>query len=103
MAEVSFSYYIFYFVFNECSGHYCPLFSFDNKEVIHVDDEPSLSNHVSEGVIHESLEHGWGVAETKEHNGRFEELSYPQNRIKFNYGSLLSCSPIPEHFRPASS
>ena len=28
-AEVSFSYYLFYFIFNECSGHYCPLFSFD--------------------------------------------------------------------------
>ena len=27
VAEVSFSYYLFYFVFNECSGHYCPLFT----------------------------------------------------------------------------
>ena len=32
MAEVSFSYYLFYFVFNKCSRHYCPLFSFDNMK-----------------------------------------------------------------------
>ena len=43
-----------------------------NKEVVYVDDEPSFSNHVSEGVIHESLEHGGGVTETKEHDGGFE-------------------------------
>ena len=24
---MSFSYYLFYFIFNECSGHYCPLFT----------------------------------------------------------------------------
>ena len=44
-----------------------------NKEVVHVDNEPSLSDHVSEGVIHESLECGGGVTKTKEHDGRFEE------------------------------
>ena len=32
-----------------------------NKEVVHVDDESSLSNHVSERVICESLECGGGV------------------------------------------
>ena len=40
-----------------------------NKKVIHVDDEPSFCDHVSEGVIHELLECGGGIAKTKEHNG----------------------------------
>jgi len=45
----------------------------EDEEVVHVDDEPSFSNHVSEGVIHKSLEGGRGVGETEEHNSRFEE------------------------------
>ena len=44
-----------------------------NKEIVHVDDKPSLSNHVSERVIHESLEYGGGIVKAKEHNGGFEE------------------------------
>ena len=43
------------------------------EEVIHVDDEPSFSNHVSKGVIHKALECGGGVVETKEHNGGFKQ------------------------------
>ena len=42
------------------------------EEIIHVDDELSLSNQISEGVIHETLECGGGVVETKEHNSWFE-------------------------------
>ena len=34
---------------------------------------------------------------------RCELLSCPQNRVKFNSGSLLSHPPTPEHFCPASS
>ena len=44
-----------------------------NEEVIHIDNQPSFSDHVSERVIHESLECGGGVAKTKEHNGQFKE------------------------------
>ena len=44
-----------------------------DEEVIHVDDEPSFSDHVSEGVICESLKRGGGVVETKEHNHWFKE------------------------------
>ena len=44
-----------------------------NKEVVHINDKLTFSNHVLEGVIHESLEHGRGVAETKEYNHGFEE------------------------------
>ena len=45
----------------------------ENKEVIHVYDEPFFGNHVLEGVVHESLECGWGVGKPKEHNGWFKE------------------------------
>jgi len=40
-----------------------------DKEVVHVDDEPSFRDHISEGVVHESLESGGGVGEAKEHDG----------------------------------
>ena len=33
----------------------------EDEEAIHVDNQPSFSNHVSEGVIHESLESGRGI------------------------------------------
>ena len=44
-----------------------------DKEVVHIDNEPSFSDHVSERVIYEPLEHSGGVAETKEHDRWFEE------------------------------
>ena len=44
-----------------------------HEEVIHIDDGPSLSDHVSKRVIHESLEYGRGVEKTEEHDGRFKE------------------------------
>ena len=46
-----------------------------DEKVIHVDDELSFSDHVPEGIIHDSLERGRGVAETEEHNHRFKESS----------------------------
>jgi len=45
----------------------------EDKEVVHVDDKPSFRDHISEGVVHESLEGGRGVGETKEHDSGFEE------------------------------
>ena len=45
----------------------------EDEEVVHIDDEPSFSDHVSKGVVHESLESGGRVSEAKEHNGWFEE------------------------------
>jgi len=45
----------------------------EDEEVIHIDDEPSFSDHVSEGIVHKSLEGGGGVGEAEEHNGRFKE------------------------------
>ena len=44
-----------------------------DKEVIHVNNEPSFCNHITKGVIHELLEGGRGVGETEEHYSRFEE------------------------------
>ena len=45
----------------------------EDEEIIHIDDEPSLSNHVSEGVIHKPLEGGRGVAQSKEPDSWFEK------------------------------
>jgi len=45
----------------------------EDKEIIHIDDEPSFSDHISEGVVHESLEGGGRVGEVKEHDGRLKE------------------------------
>ena len=44
-----------------------------DEEIIHVDNEPSFSNHITEGVVHETLEGGGGVGEAEEHHGGFEE------------------------------
>ena len=44
-----------------------------DEKIIHVDNEPSFSNHIAEGVVHEPLEGCGGVGESEEHHGRFEE------------------------------
>ena len=44
-----------------------------DKEVVHVDDEPSFSDHVAKRVIHEALEGGGGVGKPEEHHSGFEE------------------------------
>ena len=43
-----------------------------DEEIIHIDDEPSFGDHVTEGVVHESLKHGGGIGKSKEHNSGFE-------------------------------
>ena len=45
----------------------------ENKEVIHVNNEPSFGDHVLEGVIHESLECGWRVGKPEEHDHWFKK------------------------------
>ena len=50
----------------------CGLIKGEYEEIIHVDDKPSFSNHISEEVIHEVLEYGGGVVETKEHDSGFK-------------------------------
>ena len=44
-----------------------------NKEIIHIDDEPSFGNHIAEGVVHEALKGGGGVGESEEHHRGFKE------------------------------
>ena len=44
-----------------------------DEEVVHIDNEPSFSNHIPEGVGHESLESGGGIGHAKEHNHGFIE------------------------------
>ena len=45
----------------------------ERREGLYVNDEPSFSNHILEGVIHELLEHCRGVSEFEEHYGWFKE------------------------------
>ena len=59
-----------------------------DKEVIHVDDEPFLCNHIVKGIIHESLEGGRGIDETKEHHGWFKE-SFMSDESGFPLMSIL--------------
>ena len=42
-------------------------------QVVHIDLEPSLSNHISEDMIHECLKSQRSITETKEHYGGFRE------------------------------
>lgn len=45
----------------------------EDKEIAHIDDKPSLSDHIPEVIIHKSLKGGRKVGESEEHNGGFEE------------------------------
>ena len=42
-------------------------------QVVHIDLEPSLGNHVSKDVIHECLKSWRSITEAKEHYGGFKE------------------------------
>ena len=42
-------------------------------QVIHIDLEPSLGDHVSEDMIHEDLKSWGSITKAKEHNGGFKE------------------------------
>ena len=42
-------------------------------QVVHVDLEPSLGDHVSKDMIHERLKSQRSITEAKEHYGRFKE------------------------------
>ena len=44
-----------------------------NAQVIHVDFQPALSDHICEDVVHKGLESGWSITEPKEHDGWFKE------------------------------
>ncbi|KIN99908.1 hypothetical protein M404DRAFT_153916 [Pisolithus tinctorius Marx 270] len=65
----------------------------EDEEVIHVDDQPSFSNHVLEGVIHESLEGGGGIAQSEEHDHGFKE-SFVHDERSFPLVSFLDTDII---------
>ena len=44
-----------------------------DSHVIHVDLKPLLRKHICKDVVHESLEGGGSVAESKEHDSGFKE------------------------------
>ena len=43
-----------------------------DKKIVHVDDEPSFSDHIVEGVIHEPLKGGGRVGEPEERDHGFK-------------------------------
>ena len=45
----------------------------EDEKVVHVNDEPSFGDHVTEGIIHETLECGRGVGEAEQHECGFKE------------------------------
>ena len=63
------------------------------KDIIHVDDEPSFNNHVSEGGVHKCLEGWWGAAFPKGHDCGFieavgsDECSFPL--VSFLYVNVV--------------
>ena len=44
-----------------------------DEEIIHIDNEPSFGDHITEGIVHEALEGSGGVGEAEEHDGGLEE------------------------------
>ena len=53
----------------------CLLVGRENEHVVHVYEEPSFGDHVSEGVVHKVLKGRWGVHHSKEHQHGFEKPS----------------------------
>ena len=45
-----------------------------DSHVVHVDLKPLFWEHICKDMVHESLESGGSIAETKEHDGGFEEF-----------------------------
>ena len=78
-----------------------------NEEVVHVNDKPSVCDHIAKRVIHEVLESGGGIGETEEHHRRFKESfmgdegSLPLMSV-FDLDIIVSPSDIElgEDFRP---
>ena len=65
----------------------------EDEKIIHIDNEPSFGNHVSERVVHKSLESGRGVAKSKEHDSRFKE-SLVSNESCFPLVSVLDSNIV---------
>ena len=59
-----------------------------NEEVVHVNDKPFFRDHIVKGVIHEALESGRGIGETKEHHSGLKE-SFMSNEGSFPLMSIF--------------
>ena len=64
-----------------------------DKEVIHVDNEPSFCDHIAKGVIHELLKGGRGIGETEEHYSWFEE-SFMSDKSSFPLMPVLDLDVV---------
>jgi hypothetical protein len=45
----------------------------EDKKIIHIDDQPSFSDEISKGIVHEMLKNGGRIHKAKEHDSGFEE------------------------------
>ena len=64
-----------------------------NSHVVHVDLKPLLCKHIRKDMVHESLEGGGSIAESKEHDGGFKE-SHGGNESSFPLIFLLDANVI---------
>ena len=53
-----------------------------DSHVVHVDLKPFIYKHICKDMVHESVEGGGSIAESKEHDGVFEE-SHGSNESGF--------------------
>ena len=47
-----------------------------DQQVVHINYQPALCDVISEEIAHEGLEHGQGVAHSKEHDVQFEQSKW---------------------------
>ena len=64
-----------------------------DSHVVHVDLKPLFWEHICKDMIHESLESGGSVAETKEHDGGFKE-SHGGDKSSFPLILLLDANVV---------
>ena len=62
-------------------------------QVIHIDLEPSFSNHVSKNMVHECLKSQRGITETKEHYSGFKEAER-SDECRFPLVFLLNANVV---------
>ena len=46
-----------------------------DENIVHINDNMASVDKITKGTIHELLEGGWGVAETKKHDKGFKEAT----------------------------
>ena len=64
-----------------------------DSHLMHIGLKPLLWEHIHEDMVHESLEGGGGIAESKEHDGGFKE-SHGGNESSFPLILLLNANVV---------